>query len=109
MKKLTLRDNHAHKIAEDFPLRVAPEFVEVLNALPEYKHIPTSQLLSRLPKKYRSMIPQVGEFFEVRGHAHEKEELAARAAIIGMLVPSARVDNFMSVQFLKKVVTIESA
>ena len=106
--RMTLRENREHRASgEDFHLKVSDKFVDLLNSVPEFRDLSTAQLLHLLPKRYRRFVPPVGEFFEVRDHAHAQEDRMARAVIIGMLAPESMVQEHISFQYLERSVIVE--
>src|SRR5271167_4261033 len=86
------------KPKEDFHLRIAPQYVDLLNSLPEFTEITTEQLRHRLPKKYRHHVPPTG---------HPSGELSTRAAIIGMLALSAQIESVVSMKFIERSFILE--
>jgi hypothetical protein len=108
--RMTLRENREHRASgEEFHLKVNARHVEVLNSLPDFRDLTTAQLLQALPHKYRKFVPPVGEFFEVRDHAHQAEDRMARAVIIGMLAPESLIQEHASFRFLERSLIVESA
>src|SRR5271157_4285748 len=81
------------KPKEDFHLKVADKYVELLNSLPEFTEFTTEQLRGRLPKKYRHHVPPAG---------HTRGELDTRAAIIGMLALSSQIESVISMKFIER-------
>jgi hypothetical protein len=88
------------KPKEDFHLKVASQYVELLNSLPEFRELTTEQLRHKLPRKYRHHPPPV-----TPGHVQEDRE--ARAAIIGLLAVSMQIDSFIGMKFIERSVTME--
>lgn len=106
----SIQSNREHlATGEDFHLQVAHKHVEPLNSIPEYRDFSTKQLLNMIPKKYRAHIPPVGEFFEVRDHAHAQQDKMARAVIIGMLVTEAQFEGHVTMKFLERSFVLEEA
>jgi hypothetical protein len=83
------------KPKEDFHLRVAPKYVELLNSLPEFREFTTEQLRHRLPRKYRHHAPP------------DSQDREARAAIIGMLALSAQIESYVSMRFIERSFVME--
>ena len=107
--RMTLRENREHRASgENFHLKVSAKYVDLLNSLPEFRDLSTAQLRQLLPKRYRQFVPPVGEFFEVRDHAHAQEDRMARAVIIGMLAPESLIQEHLSFQYLERSLVIES-
>ena len=108
--RMTLRENREHRASgEDFHLKVNDKHVDLLNSLPEFRDLSTAQLLQLLPKKYRRFIPPVGEFFEVRDHAHQQEDRMARAVMIGILAPETLIQEHLSFRYLERSLVVESS
>ena len=81
--RMTLRENREHRASgENFYLKIGSRYVELLNSLPDFRDLTTTQLLHLLPKQYRRFIPQ--------------EDRMARAAIIGMLAPDSLIQEHVS-------------
>ena len=107
--RMTLRENREHRESGgDFHLKISDNYVELLNSLPEFRDLTTQQLLRLLPRKYRQLIPPVGEFFEVRDHPHQQEDRMARAAIIGLLAPESRIQAHIGFRYLERSVVLQS-
>lgn len=108
--RMTLRENREHRESGgDFHLKVNDRHVDLLNSLPDFRDLTTKQLLHLLPHKYRKFVPPVGEFFEVRDHAHQQEERMARAVVIGLLASESLIQEHVSFLFLERSFRIESA
>jgi hypothetical protein len=108
--RMTLRENREHRAAgENFHLKVSAKHVDLLNSLPEFRDMSTKRLRLMIPHRYRQFIPPVGEFFEVRDHAHAQEDRMARAVIIGMLAPESLIQEHISFRYLERSVVVESA
>ena len=106
--RMTLAANREHRASgEDFHLKVQPKFVDLLNSLPEFRDLSTAQLKQLLPKRYRQFVPPVGDFFEVRDHAHQEEDRMARAVIIGMLASESMVQEHTTFRYLERSLVIE--
>jgi hypothetical protein len=106
---MTLRENREHRESGgDFHLKINEKYVELLNSLPEFRDLTTKQLLRLLPQKYRSLIPPVGEFFEINDHPHQQEDRMARAAIIGLLAPDSRIQAHIGFRYLERTVVVPS-
>jgi hypothetical protein len=91
--RVNLAANREHRASgEDFHLRVAPKYIELLNSLPDFQDLSLAQLLQLLPSKYRKCIPLV-------------EDREARAAIIGMLAPEAMIEYHISMRFLTRSIS----
>ena len=90
----------------DFHLKVSAKHVDMLNALPEFRDLSTQQLLTLLPKKYRKFVPPVGQFFEIRDHAHAEEDRMARAVIVGLLATETQIENYLGDQFLERTFAV---
>jgi hypothetical protein len=93
--KLTLRENREHRESGgDFHLKVNDKYVALLNSLPQFQDLSTTQLLHLLPKRYRRFIPQ--------------EDQMARAAIIGMLAPESLIQAHIGFRYLERSVVVQS-
>jgi hypothetical protein len=79
---------------EDFHLKVNVKHVDLLNSLPQFRDLPTAQLLQLLPRKYRRIIPQ--------------EDRMARAVIIGMLAPDSLIQEHIGFRYLERTVVVQS-
>jgi hypothetical protein len=83
------------KPKEDFHLKVAPQHVELLSSLPDFRELSTEQLRHRLPKKYRHQVPPT-------------TDREARAAIIGLLALSSQIDGYVSIRFVERTFSPEA-
>jgi|SRR5271157_2736904 len=88
---------------EDFHLKIAPEYVELLNLLPDFRELSTEQLRHKLPKKYREIAPPPSAFTRSGGG----DDSATRAAIIGMLATPDQIDSFIGMQFIERSFVLE--
>ncbi len=100
---MNLKANREHRSSgEDFYLKVADNYVDLLNSLPEFRDLTTAQLKQLLPPKVSPVRSPVGEFFEIRDHAHAEQDRQARAVIIGILAPEALVQEHLGLMFLQR-------
>jgi len=84
--------HHRHRKQEDFPLRVAKRHIELLNSMPDFIDLSTTQLWYALPEKYRKHVPSVG---------FEGNDRMTRAVLIGMLATEVQIASFMGKKFLE--------
>lgn len=109
INRVTLAANREHRASgEDFHLKVSAKHVDLLNSLPDFRDLTTAQLRRLLPSKYRPFVPPVGEFFEVRDHAHREQDRMARAVIIGMLAPESMIQEQISFRVIERSLIVES-
>ena len=107
--RMTLAANREHRASgEDFHLKVSAKYVDLLNSLPEFRELSTKQLRLMVPHRYRQCIPPVGEFFEIRDHAHAEQDRMARAVIIGMLAPESVIQAHISFRVIERTHIVES-
>ena len=78
----------------NFHLRVAVKYVELLNSLPDFCDLSTTQLWYALPEKYRKHVPSVG---------FESDDRMTRAVLIGMLATETQVASFIGLRFLERL------
>jgi hypothetical protein len=92
---VNIKANQANRASrasgENFYLRVADRYVDLMLSVPEFRDLSTAQLIHLLPSKCRRFVPPAA-----------REDRMARAVCIGMLAHESQIDAVISTQFLER-------
>lgn len=84
-------------------LKIADRYVDLMNELPMFRDLPTTQLFKLLHKRYHKFVPPIGEDLPIREAAYQREERMTRAVIIGMLAKPEHIEQHQAQKFLERL------